>query len=241
MRRADWIFSKDWPAEFSCTNNWVIMRNIFLILILWVTGTPARAEIFVTSKHLVILRAGIDTVWGSYVFAVNNKDAVPLFLKVNIMMPSQMIDFFPQEGVSKEEVQLIDSGLMVEKEFAPGINVISIGFKVPSKFGKTDVTFKPQMDIDSFTLLLPRDGGVQIQSSELVLGDDESRPDPQYIPYVSKGILKTGSAFTIAVAGIPEGRLTLWITGGITGGLLLLAGMFLAIRTRPRILDAAQA
>lgn len=217
------------------------MRNIFLGLILMIVGSPARAEIFVTSKHLVILRSGIDTVWGSYVFAVNNKDLTPSPLKVNIMMPSQMSDFYPQEGVSKDEVQLTDSGLMVDKDFAPGINVISIGFKVQSKFGKADVTFKPQMDIDSFTLLLPRDGGVKIQSSELVAGDEEGRPDPQYIPFVSKGILKTGDAFTISVSGIPEGRLRLWITGGITGGLLLLAGLFLAFRTRPRMLDAAQA
>ncbi len=214
------------------------MRILLLLLSFAVFAPSGMAEIYVTSKHLVILRTGIDTVWGSYVFAVNNKDAAPSSLKVNIMMPSQMTDFFPQEGVTKEEVLLTDSGLMVEKEFAPGVNVVSIGFRVPSKFGRAEVSFKPQMDIDSFTLLVPRDSGTQIQSEGLVLGNDEERPDPQYQPYVSKNILKTGEAFTINVAGVPEGRLTLWISGGITGACMLLFGLLLACRTRPRVQEA---
>jgi hypothetical protein len=214
------------------------MRILMLLWSFVVLSHTANAEIYVTSKHLVILRTGIDTVWGSYVFAVNNKDAGPSPLKVNIMMPAQMTDFYPQEGVTKEEVLLTDSGLMVEKEFAPGVNVVSIGFRVPSKFGHAEVSFKPQMDIDSFTLLVPRDSGTQIQSDGLVPGNDEERPDPQYQPYVSKNILKTGEAFTIKVSGVPEGRLTLWISGGITGACILIFGLLLALRTRPRIQDA---
>jgi hypothetical protein len=210
-----------------------------LLLLSFVVFTPTSfAEIYVTSKHLVILRTGIDTVWGSYVFAVNNKDAAPSSFKVNIMMPAQMTDFYPQEGVTKDEVLLTDSGLMVEKEFAPGVNVVSIGFRVPSKFGRAEVLFKPQMDIDSFTLLVPRDSGTQIQSDRLVVGNDEERPDPQYLPYVSKDVLKTGEAFTIYVAGVPEGRLTLWISGGITGACILIFGLLLALRSRPRLQDA---
>ena len=94
------------------------------------------------------------------------------------------------------------------------------------------------MDIDSFTLLVPRDSGTQIQSEGLVVGNDEERPDPQYQPYVSKSTLKTGETFTINVAGVPEGRLTLWIGGGITGACILIFGLFLALRTRPRLQDA---
>jgi len=214
------------------------MRILMLFFSFAVFATSSFAEIYVTSKHLVILRTGIDTVWGSYVFAVNNKDAGPSPLKVNIMMPAQMTDFYPQEGVTKDEVLLTDSGLMVDKEFATGVNVISIGFRVPSKFGRAEISFKPQMDIDSFTVLVPRDSGTLIQSEGLVLGNDEARPDPQYIPYVSKNILKTGEAFTIKVGGIPEGRLTLWISGGITGVSVLIFGLLLALRTRPRIQDA---
>ena len=214
------------------------MRILLLLMSFAVFAPSSFAEIYVTSKHLVILRTGIDTVWGSYVFAVNNKDAAPSPLKVNIMMPAQMTDFYPQEGVTKEEVHLSDSGLMVEKEFAPGVNVVSIGFRVPSKFGRAEVSFKPQMDIDSFTLLVPRDSGTQIQSEGLVVGNDEERPDPQYQPYVSKSTLKTGETFTINVAGVPEGRLTLWIGGGITGACILIFGLFLALRTRPRLQDA---
>lgn len=214
------------------------MRKLLILLSFAFFAPSSFAEIYVTSKHLVILRTGIDTVWGSYVFAVNNKDAAPSSLKVNIMMPAQMTDFYPQEGVTKEEVMLTDSGLMVEKEFAPGVNVVSIGFRVPSKFGRAEVSFKPQMDIDSFTLLVPRDSGTQIQSDGLVVGNDEERPDPQYQPYVSKNILKTGETFTINVAGVPEGRLTLWISGAITGACMLIFGLLLAIRTRPRLQDA---
>lgn len=214
------------------------MRKLLLLLSFVVFAPSSFAEIYVTSKHLIILRTGIDTVWGSYVFAVNNKNATPSSLKVNIMMPSQMTDFYPQEGVTKDEVLLTDSGLMVEKEFAPGVNVVSIGFRVPSKFGRAEVSFKPQMDIDSFTLLVARGSGTEIQSDGLVIGNDEERPDPQYQPYVSKSVLKTGETFTINVSGVPEGRLTLWISGGITGGCILIFGLLLALRTRPRIQGA---
>lgn len=212
-----------------------------LVLSSWGLSATAKADIYVTSKHLVILRSGIDTVWGSYVFAVNNSGAEPAPLRVNIMMPAEMEDFHPQEGVTREEIQLTDDGLMVEKMFNAGINVISIGFKVPARFGNAAVSFKPHMEIDSFTVLVPRESKIAVHSPVLAPGNDEARPDPQYVPYVSNTLLKSGQSFTMNVSGVPEGRMTLWITGGITGLVLLLLGLVFALRTRPRLSEAGPA
>lgn len=200
------------------------------------------ADVYVTPKHLVILRQGLDSLYGSYVFAVQNTGEAPEALKARVMLPKETIDFMPQEGVDPSEVSLAEGpegGLQIDKQFPNGVHIISIGFKVAARLGKASLSFTPVGEIQSFTLLVPRDSGIQLVSSPLIDGDEAAAPDPQYRPYVSGAPLPAGTPFFIEVAGIPEGRSRLWMIGSVLAGLLVLATGLFAWRTKPKITEDA--
>lgn len=200
----------------------------------------ARADVYVTPKHLIILRQGLDSLYGSYVFAVQNTGEAPETLKARVMLPKETVDFMPQEGLDPSEVTLADGpdgGLQIDKSFPNGVHIVSIGFKVDARLGKAGLTLTPVSEIQSFTLLLPRDSGLTLVTSPLVDGDESAAPDPQYRPFVSAAPLAAGAAFNIEVAGIPEGRSRLWLVGGVLAGLMVLAAGLFAWRTKPKITE----
>ncbi len=210
------------------------LRRALLLAPLW--SVPALAEVTLTPKHLVILRQGLDAVYGSYVFAVQNTGEAPAPFKQAVMLPKETVDFVPQEGVEAGEVSLSEgNGVLVDKEFPPGVHIVSIGFRVDASYGKAQLTMAPVAEIQSFTLLLPRDGGMHVSSSVLAPGEMGSAPDPQYEAMLSNAPLPAGQTFIISVDGLPEGRTRTWIVGAIVGGLLVTLSGFFAVRTRPKI------
>jgi hypothetical protein len=201
-------------------------------------ATHAAADVYVTPKHLVILREGLDAVYGNYVFAVQNTDQEPATLKATVMLPKETVDFVPQEGIEASEVSLAPGGgLLIDKSFPAGIHIVSIGFKVDAHYGGAKLTLTPTSDIQSFTLLVPRETSLTVASPVLTDGDATNAPDPQYRPLVSKEPLVAGTAFEIAVSGMPEGRARLWIAGAVIAVLLVASAGFLALKTRPRITE----
>ncbi len=210
--------------------------NLGLTLTIALLATAARAEVYVTPKHLLILREGLDTVYGSYIFALQNTGEKPEHFKVPVMLPKETEDFTPQEGLEPSELTLAQNGsVVVEKDVQPGVNLIGIGFRLSGRYGKATMTFNPVMDIDSFILLLPRGSAMQVESNFLKPGDSDSAPDPQYMPWTTNAPMKANELVSIEVSGLPEGRSRLWILGSIVAGMLVLLAAFLAWRTRPKI------
>ncbi len=200
----------------------------------------AQADVSVTPRHLMILRPGLDAVYGSYVFAVENTASTPATLRTAVMLPKETVDFVPQEGVSPDEISLApDGGMVVDKAFNEGVNIVSIGFKTDASYGKAGLTLTPRIDVESFTLLIPKGSGMLVSGDNFSAGGAGTVPDPQYESYVSRGPLKAGTTTTVTINGLPEGRRRVWIlAGGVTGVLLLVAG-FLAWRTRPKLSEDA--
>lgn len=212
------------------------IRPLLPLLLLILAG-PARADVMLTPKHLIILRQGLDSVYGSYVFAVQNTGETTAKFKSAVMLPKETVDFVPQEGVEPEEVSLAPGGggVVVEKDFPPGVHIVSIGFKVDASYGMSQLTLVPPAEIQSFTVLVPRDAGMRVVSSVLKAGEMGHAPDPQYEAMISEEPLAQGRSFTVEVQGLPEGRTRIWIVGAAVGGVLLLLAAFLAWRTRPKI------
>ncbi len=208
-----------------------------LPLLLLAFGASAQAEVMLTPKHLIILRQGLDSVYGSYVFAVQNTGEATAKFKSAVMLPKETVDFVPQEGVEPEEVSLAPGGgsVVVEKDFPPGVHIVSIGFKVDASYGKAQLTLTPPAEIQSFTLLLPRGTEMRAVSALLKPGDAGHAPDPQYEAMISEEALPAGAAFTIEVQGLPEGRTRIWLVGAAVGVMMLLFAAFFALRTRPKI------
>src|SRR5690606_13910452 len=140
----------------------MIRARALLPLALLFGGGSANADVMLTPKHLIILRQGLDAVYGSYVFAVQNTGEAPEKFRSAVMLPKETADFVPQEGGRPDEVTLAEDGggVYVEKDFPPGVHIVSIGFKADASYGKTTLTFTPPAEIQSFTVLLPRDSGM---------------------------------------------------------------------------------
>jgi hypothetical protein len=198
-------------------------------------GASGEAGIGVAPKHLLILRPGVDAVFGVYVFAVQNEDASPQKFRTAALLPKETIDFVPQEGATADEVSISGEDVVVEKTFPSGTTLVSIAFKTEAQYGTARLNFKPALDINSLAVLVPIDGSLTATSD--VLGaelGDSARPDPQYKTLPARAPIPTGSRFTIEVTGLPEGRSRLWLAGTIVLAALLGLGITMAVRTRPR-------
>lgn len=213
--------------------------NKLLFMAMLLPSAPAAAEAGVSPRHLIILRDGLDAVWGSYVFAVVNDGNAPAPLKVEIALPKETADWAPQEGVEPEAVKLAagaGSGvLLIEKEFPPGTHVITIGFKVPASFGSAELTLKPPTTVADLTVLRPRAGKFSVEASWLKPVDGGASPDPDYDALTAAEPMTAGAEKVMRVSGIPEGRARFWMLGGVVAGLLVLGALALAFKTRPRL------
>lgn len=199
------------------------------------TEVEVGGGIQLTPKHLVIVRPGQDSLWGSYVFAVQNSGQEPASLSTEIMLPKETVDFVPQEGIKPEELALSDGGVRVSAIFPPGVHIVSIGFKVDARYGSAELSFVPQTAVQSFTLLVPRQSGLKVDAPRLIESGGAESPDPQYQSFVNQGPLAVGETLRVELSGLPEGRHRLWLMGGIAAAVLVLASGLFAWRTRPKL------
>lgn len=213
--------------------------QLLVALALMSFSSLVSAEIQITPKHLVILRPGIDSVWGSYVFALQNTGEEEAEFRSEIMLPKETVDFMPQEGLSPEQVSLSDKGIRIDGRFPSGVHIISIGFKVEGRYGAAALTFTPVSDVQSFTVLVPRDSPMIVSSGLLKPTLSEGSPDPQYAALGAQTPLVVGETYELKISGLPEGRTRLWALGGVVGGIMLILCGFLTWRTRPQITEDA--
>lgn len=225
------------------------LRNAVKLLAIGFAGflavAPGRAaaEVRVSPKHLVILRPGLDSVWGSYVFAVENDGQELATFKGKVMLPKETIDFAPQEGVNADQLTLAPGGgVSVDAQFPNGVHIVSVGFKVDGSFGKSNLTFEPATEVASLAVLTPRGGMLKVQAPGLAPIGKEDDPDPQYESFSVDHALPPGQSYVMQVEGLPEGRTRLWIVGGSVAGFLVVLTGMMAVRTRPKITgDASEA
>lgn len=212
--------------------------RLLLAALAFLLAAPSFAEVRVTPKHLLIVRPGIDAVWGSYVFAVQNDGEAEAPFKARIMLPKETIDFMPQEGVEASQVTLAEGGtnkVQIEASFPNGVHIVSIGFKVDARFGKADLTLMPEEEVGSLTVLTPRGSPATVVGPDLMSGEDASSPDPQYAGQITQRPLPAGTAYILKVDGVPEGRTRLWFAGGAVALALVLLGLVMAWRTKPHV------
>lgn len=203
-----------------------------------VVASHAQAEVTVTPRHLIIMRPGLDALFGSYIFAVRNDGEKKERFQGEVMLPRETVDFVPQEGVNPNEISLAASGkVTIDKFVDKGVHVLGLGFKVTSHYGRVDMSFTPSQNIGSLTILVPRDAHLEVKGPGLAEAKGEEAEDPQYKAYISGEPMVSGTTYVVKVTGIPEGRGRLWLTGGVVGLILAIAGFVLAFRTRPQIAE----
>jgi hypothetical protein len=193
---------------------------------------PRTAE--VAGRQLVILKQGLNQLWGSLVLAVMNDTGAPARVKAHVMLPEQTTDWQPQEGVEPSDIQLAPQGggLLIEREFPAGTTLVSIGFVVPAKLGRATMTLRPGGEVQELSVLVPR-GKLQVISDQLSPGREERVPGENFEAWLSNGEITAGQEIRVEVTGIPEGRARFWFVGGMAGALILLGGAFMTWNTRP--------
>jgi hypothetical protein len=200
-------------------------------------------------RQMMILREGLDAVYGQTMFVVRNNSSVPLAGKFRVLLPKETSDFSPREGLEPNEVILANpegasaeaqgnqgfQGLLVDKVFAPGVSMMSIGFKVDAKLGSAELTLSHPQGVRELNILLLKEGPLVAKSDVLVKDLRTDVEDPQYDYFELKKPLEPGDVLTLKVEGVPEGRTRYWWMGGITAGVLILAAFFLTWKSWPKV------
>ena len=220
------------------------MRSLFrflaLVLCFGTTGilaqtveTPSVIHPVLAPRELIVMKPGVDRVWGTWITAVIHKGSAPEEISFYVDIPRESVDFQAGEGLEAKDLKIESDGIKVQKTFAPGVNVVSILFAVPAHYGVGSLTLVPRRDVPEMTLMTPK-GMLTLKASGLVAQEDDRQDGQRYDVLATSAPLGAGKEFVLNISGVPEGRSRLWILGGALGGLLLLSSIWYAWRTRPK-------
>ena len=195
----------------------------------------SQAAPSVGPKHVYIVYPGQDTVWGSYLFVVNNDSPTPENFSFPVMLPKETIDFQAQDTLSPQELKLgTDGGIRIEKVFSPGETLLQVSFKLPADQGRATANFTAPYPFESFGVFVWQDtlevngpAGLDIQKGVNLSG--------RMFDTYSTGAGEQGKTITYTFDRVPEGRGRLWIIGWIVAAIIFIAGISIAFYTRPKL------
>lgn len=201
-------------------------------------ATLSSAHPVLAPRELIVMKPGVDRVWGTWITAVIHKGSAPEALSFYVNIPRESVDFQPGEGLEAKDLKIEAGGVNIQKIFAPGVNVVSILFAVPARYGASTLTLVPRRDVPEMTLMTPK-GLLTLKGGGLVAQEDDRQDGQRYDVFATGAPLGASKEYVLDITGVPEGRSRLWILGGVLGGLLLLSSIWYAWRTRPMALPGA--
>ncbi len=213
------------------------MLRLFAILALACgpfSQMAVAADVELAPRELLILKTGTNRIWGTWVCAVIHKGMDPVELTFPVHLPKEASDFQPGEGLIPKDLSLSEQGLEIRKVFSPGMNVISVIFAVPVRHGLVQLNVAAKRGIPQLTLMTPADM-LEVSSDALVFESNDNQEGQLYQVYSTKKALADGETLIINISGVPEGRDSLWILGGIFATTLLLGSALLAVRTHEEL------
>jgi hypothetical protein len=212
------------------------MRRWFWLkaLVLSLLALPLEAAVNVAGRHVFVIHAGVDTIWGSYLFMAANMGSESEVLKMRLMLPEETVDWAAQDGITDQELMLGEGGgVSLVKSFPPGESLLAVGFKAPARLGEGELTFTAPMDLSRMVILVKK-STLAVSGEGFTTATDVEFAGGSY-DSLSRGPVLAGSKVRIAISGIPEGRSRLWAIGGGAFALMLLMALVLAIKTRPQV------
>ena len=192
----------------------------------------AQAATVIGQRHAIMLRGGVDQLWGHYVFTLQNDGKVAEELTTPIMLPTGAIDIRPQDGLLPDEVVVGEGGkVAIRKKVEPGVHLVSFGFIVGAKAGRSRLEFMAPYQVQELQVLTAKGSGLDLQGAQRLVSRGGERGSGVW------GItapLALGDALVFEVAGVAEGRQRLWIIGLSMASLLFGLGGGLAWWGRPK-------
>ena len=198
-------------------------------------ASPVGAQITLSEKHLVVLRAGIDSVWGDYIFSVQNSQPEPQQAEVVLFLPRQTMDFKAIEGVTAADLRVdAEHGtVLLQKEFPHGATLVNIAFKVNAQAGKATLHWQAHQPLASLNIMYEHDI-IEVAADKLVATQLPRIADVHYRALHTRQALAAGDSLQVQVRGIPQGRAQLHLFAVVFAALLLISTLYLGMRTRPR-------
>lgn len=196
-------------------------------------NAPNAVHPIVAPRELIVLKPALDQVWGTWITAVIHRGESPEEVSFYLNIPREAVDFQAGEGLEPKDLKIQSDGVLVRKTFAPGVNVVSVVFAVPARYGVTSLTLVPKREVPEMSIMTPK-GILTAKGDGLAVQPDDRQEGERYDVLGTTKPLPLGKEFVLDIAGVPEGRSRLWILGGIVGGLLILTAGVYAWRTRPQ-------
>ena len=207
------------------------MRMVIAIITV-VTSLIAKAEqLNVSDKHLLVMQARIDSIWGKYLFSVGNPTTAQQSLRFALLLPKETDDFRALEGVSDDDLQLSEDGSLVvdKKDFPPGTTLVNVGFK-KIVTGTTTLTFRVIEPLVNLVILFDEEISIKSPAFEPTVAPKISAHNYQALQ--NKKQFARGETFILQVAGIPRGRSKIQVIAGIFAVILLASMIWLTVKTR---------
>lgn len=208
--------------------------------VLWAqtSAAPSAERPVLAPRELIVMKPGVDRVWGTWITAVIHKGAAPEEFSFYVNIPRESVDFQPGEGLVAKDLKIESDGIKIQKAFAPGVNVVSILFAVPAQYGLGTLTLSPRREIPEMTMMTPK-GLLTLKGAGLVAQEDDRQDGQRYEVLATSAPLSMGKEYVLNISGVPEGRSRIWILGGVLGGILLLSSIWFTWRTRPQVVPGS--
>lgn len=204
---------------------------LFFFAIVIYNCASSVSAVSLSKKHLIILRAGIDSVWGDYIFSVHNSHQESQTARIPLFLPVETVDFRAIEGITATDLVLdTDGGVILQKDFSPGVNIVNVGFKVAADSGKATMTFIPEQELKSLNVLFEGDI-LTVSSDSLVETELPEISGADYQALQIASVLSASEKLLIKVDGIPVGRQTMHLFAMIFIIALISFGVVLGIKT----------
>lgn len=208
------------------------MKYLFLLLFL---GNSANAfdrvdGLSLSARHMLMMTADLEHIWGTYFFAVINDSKEEKQWHLPVPLPKETVDFKPGEGLTSEDLRLEGSEVYISKKFAPGLNLVGIGFKTQvNRFGSDFLTLQLPFSVDELSVASSQDSGLQFEAKGFSVAVPSMLSSDHYRGIQSDSNLRDASTVEVRILGIPKNRSYIQVVS-IGFSLLLLSLSIFSLR-----------
>lgn len=215
-------------------------RILFIsICCLFVFSTKAYPKAELSDRHIILVSGGLGGVIGRYYFAVNvaspSQEAAPERMRVKLLLPKEVSDFAPAEGVKPEDIKLgEDGGIYVEKDFNPGFNLVGVFFEIKAKGSSVEMTLTPSNPLSELRVISQTKEINFVSSDFSAIPQAELEGDQVFSGIRNNQPLEPGKVYMVTIQGLAQGRAWFWLTGSIFAALMIGVSAFMFFKTRER-------
>lgn len=195
---------------------------------------PVLAAVELSEKHLIILRAGVDSIWGDYIFSVQNNQQEPQRADIALFLPQETVDFKAVEGVTAADLRVdpAHGTVVMQKEFVSGASIVNVAFKVPAHDGVATLNWTARQALASVNVMYEHDI-IEISSNKLIATQLPRIADIKYRAMHTPRGLAVGDSLQLRASGIPQGRGRVHLFAVVFAAILLTSTVYLGFRSRP--------